>query len=976
MPMDSKVSLMPVESSAMDPESQVTASIEEQQTEQAKTPKWRDHHPAFQWPKGGQPAKGSFSETSDQEEARLKQQGVDGIGNSLYLGKNVDDRPVILLPMNPDEALIRIPLPNSKSTGTMIENTTKLIAQNLKTGSRDISHIEFWHDGAKDRPHLAVEPGRTETFCDNMTLWAFEMFLVIRFFECFDLSSQKNGEASSRFKVNGCGNESLLRETICRKSDNDKTLIKCKKTNRKFKVMLCGVPMSTNIAIHKVLSFVRTLSLDTLNSEEKLTEASLQFKEQNWREFHPKKLLNALVYASQLKYIDTDLATDYGGTLHINNLEAVIKSEKHRCVAHKCGRNMVRMAPITTESKENVNLKTQGKFYNKVAETATSSSARSREIGQKLHYLLNPSTPSLKDTFRNFHNEGITRFETTHSSVNDSGEVPDILEMLSVHESLASPLTIFWNETLVQCSIHDHIKQLEIAAECSVATMFPHMTSLKRSSLKKGTMSTAKANKEPEGCIVHYYNSETTKFIGNMIHSQLQRYGNTRIEGFQQLAQNLAWGSLCGKSPILAICVAGPGMCLCDGEICTDEGFDVKRCLYFRLVHADVISGLINSSSEGAGSNLATEKRRMLMAGKTGLFSGKGSLGFTDTDMQLIGVNLDCLDNLRISLMDKKFEPSYENMGHLLISLRPLTAAGMEDGLNQNMCPFELAGAESGSLAGISAQLDVESKEEGLIEGESTCISEVHRLVAGVEGRLVPIGSLPRAKVRAKKYYDQTSPGRVMLGEKKKGKTLVILAGGDKYKVPDHASNGLLEAIKENEALGIKRQLYVWQDADGKFRWEFDTDTAEPVYMDNSQTCKAALIPERTWMEIAEIGEMQHAKGGKQMFARIKESDGNKKYFLPLTIKEQLIEHTRQRNVGLRDLKGLCLMRTGAGLVKTVPKSKHNEPPILIVFTDGTEIRNHISSIADYVTYPTSGFKRASTESSEQGQGPQKRSRQ
>ena len=86
--------------------------------------------------------------------------------------------------------------------------------------------------------------------------------------------------------------------------------------------------------------------------------------------------------------------------------------------------------------------------------------------------------------------------------------------------------------------------------------------------------------------------------------------------------------------------------------------------------------------------------------------------------------------------------------------------------------------------------------------------------------------------MRVQKYFVQTTAGRVMPGQKKEGKTLVILAGGDKYKVPDHASN-VLDAVKGNEAQGIRRQLFVLLDKDSKFRWEFDM--GDSAFLDNLQ---------------------------------------------------------------------------------------------------------------------------------------------
>ena len=120
------------------------------------------------------------------------------------------------------------------------------------------------------------------------------------------------------------------------------------------------------------------------------------------------------------------------------------------------------------------------------------------------------------------------------------------------------------------------------------------------------------------------------------------------------------------------------------------------------------------------------------------------------------------------------------------------------------------------------------------------------------------------------------------------------------------------------------------------------------------------------WLDILYIGETQHARGGKQMFTR--KDNENKKYFLPLIIKEQLFEHIKKEHVGLKDLRGWRLIRPFTGLVKTVPRSKHEEPPIFMKDSSGTEIKNHVA-------HPHQGTKRELTEPSGQGLSPTKRAR-
>ena len=76
----------------------------------------------------------------------------------------------------------------------------------------------------------------------------------------------------------------------------------------------------------------------------------------------------------------------------------------------------------------------------------------------------------------------------------------------------------------------------------------------------------------------------------------------------------------------------------------------------------------------------------------------------TEDSTQLMGIDLDWLDNMRIRVFDKKLEPSFENMGHFLITLRPLKAG--EDQPNSTV--MQSAGRT----------------EVAPMEGESACSSE------------------------------------------------------------------------------------------------------------------------------------------------------------------------------------------------------------------------------------------------------------
>jgi len=80
-----------------------------------------------------------------------------------------------------------------------------------------------------------------------------------------------------------------------------------------------------------------------------------------------------------------------------------------------------------------------------------------------------------------------------------------------------------------------------------------------------------------------------------------------------------------------------------------------------------------------------------------------------------------------------------------------------------------------------------------------------------------------------------------------------------------------------------------------------------------------------------------------KLFERIKNGEEKKKYFLHRVIKELLVEYTKKKNITLKDLKGWKLLRSADGLVKTVPKSKRDEPPVVLTDSQGCKVSNHVS---------------------------------
>jgi hypothetical protein len=205
-------------------------------------------------------------------------------------------------------------------------------------------------------------------------------------------------------------------------------------------------------------------------------------------------------------------------------------------------------------------------------------------------------------------------------------------------------------------------------------------------------------------------------------------------------------------------------------------------------------------------------------------------------------------------------------------------------------------------------------------------------------GRLVPISMLPYVKTRVQEYCIRETLATQR--RKTTSESLIIKAGGDRYKIPEKVFNGLREALEVNKTTG--RQLYVWKELGGSFRWEFETDSTAPVYLDNSQIHKAAKLPVGVSMDILEFGKVTHSRGGEQMFVRVRESaESTERYFLPMAIKVQMFDHVKKRCLSLSNMRGWRLIRQADGLVKTVPRSKHDEPPMDLEDGNGNHIRNH-----------------------------------
>eukprot|EP00961_Rhodomonas_salina_P210158 2837462-Rhodomonas_salina.1 len=129
---------------------------------------------------------------------------------------------------------------------------------------------------------------------------------------------------------------------------------------------------------------VSSLNIDVLNDDKRLEAASQDFRYKFWSNFHPHKLLPSLKSAAQVKWNDTDLTTDFRGTLHAPKLSSALVKSGRTIAKHQCGRNMVRATCFSSTCKGRKRgasdvVETTLKAYNKVWETMTSVKAKSNE---------------------------------------------------------------------------------------------------------------------------------------------------------------------------------------------------------------------------------------------------------------------------------------------------------------------------------------------------------------------------------------------------------------------------------------------------------------------------------------------------------------------------------------------------------------------------------------------------------------------
>ena len=841
---------------------------------------------------------------SQSEKAGVIASGGPGINLPLPMGKNFDGSDFTIPPMQEGEDLYVGKPGDTRSATALIKSISKQLAQMTSVaGSRDVSAVEFWHSTCRApfEPHSPLFKSRI--FTDNITVWAPDAQSVRNLLDTVDLSSHCQ-EGREKYHLLRCSEKLKVDPVpLC-----------------KYKISLCDVKRETVNVIHKLLDFDRMLSIQTLLASgagrdvRGLRQAMIkEFRDTYWVDLHGKRLEEAVTEAGKIRWIDTDLAIDKSGTLHCRNYEVALMKAKIECKAHSCGANMVKTVQLSSRLGNGKKLPVQFKAYNKIAETMQQGNARDKEIMCKLRYLLNPSTKGLKDAVRttSVHENGLTRYECTFSRP-DSDEIPDLRDMEEVLESL----DYLNGTTLVKSSIENHLEMLGSVVSSSVGILFPTMMEWKRLQLvrsragqkKQGRGRTKKElSKIPEGYLIRWYNKDTGKFNGFALKSSFVRYADVQKPCSTSALEALAWGSTCKNDPCIFVCVAGPvgaGAC---------SNLELRNC-YFRLLQV---------KRGGNQAQLLT-----YLPDRYGDFSKARDLS---TDWGHAGVDVSKQANIRPAIVSMSTIPSPSTMNPSVTRLQLL--------------PFK----DHDALAAAATI-------GPLMEQNITRSEERRRRVANTGPVCESVQSLTTIERLVTQYQDRGIAGR-------RGPAgvprieLQLNAGGDWFKVPVHASEGLFQKLKECEKAGIVISLWIWKDNEHRFRWRsapycetaahpsqaVSTATAEPTPLlrtlppDNSRALAAKMIPVCSeWLVIIHATLQPHSSGkGLPMVVVRFEGVPNEAFYLPKTAATFLTAECH----GFEGFKfiGWGLRHLGGEPVRTVQKASSPEQRIILCDSTGRE---------------------------------------
>ena len=490
--------------------------------------------------------------TPDVEQEKVMQEGGSGITQSMVLGRNFAGIDQVLPPLTEDEGLFVTRYTKCRTFITQALMAIKTIMMQLSKSqqieeSLDVADCVPSHDlDGSRRPPCSID-GSCAIFVDTIIAGCNtqSMAPVLDFFRLLNL--RRDGNPSPHQKIG---------VTPLRKSKSEGQTEKL----FRWKVTAADVPIGKMQVVYEVYRQGRLCHKEgNQHNESKLINRLSNAYEAKWKHLAPDvELYNIIasfkiVRDGKLILYEFDLTDDVPGTLDPFDFKDRIESAGFKVVNDsKCGKNCVKY-----RSEEDGSY--HPKAYNKIMETMQQGKVRDGGISDKFSKLVFPSTQKLKQKIYHpsFSQNGISRLEITFMLEEEMPKWRDMTDRMDEHRSILK-------QSLVACSIHDHIDQMGKYAQASVILYFPHVFAKKREMLllgqgdshgdvyRKNLSESLKLY--PDALLARWINSLTGKMNGEVING----VHDTRSPDQSAWDQVLLHAAACSiGDPFLFVCVRG-----------------------------------------------------------------------------------------------------------------------------------------------------------------------------------------------------------------------------------------------------------------------------------------------------------------------------------------------------------------------------------------------------------------------------------
>jgi len=487
--------------------------------------------------------------TPDAELKKLIEIGGPGINEPLVLGQNMRGILQVVPAMTEFDKLEQIPKNMCQSFQSHAIRCAKQLVYRMPASEpNDVARFLPSHDlDGNRRPSLPPDFAlkKNDEFIDTIIAVGDtdSKSPVIDYFSYFNLS--ENGTLHGRHKISMQG----FHHKHCVQTQSG-----AKKKVCKWKIMTADVPMTVMKCLYEVYCFgIKWRKKPKDNTM--LTTLVELYKSEMWDttvEFSNITGAAELVRDGRITLLEFDMTEDIRGTLDAECFKQIAKQAGFEIEKDsRCGRNCVKI-------RHSFDTSYKPKAYNKVAETMQQGAVRDQGVSCKFDKLVAPSTKGLKGKIYDpdYYNHGITRLEITFMLDEKKPKWQQMQQTLDYHASMLKE-----KETLVTCSIHDHIKDMSAFTQTTAIVFFPKVFEEKR--LKWGLSHDKKRNQLskalhsfPDALLVRWYNSDTGKMNGvtiNAIHDSRTPDAN----GWVRTALYAAACSTSAREPVLFVCIAG-----------------------------------------------------------------------------------------------------------------------------------------------------------------------------------------------------------------------------------------------------------------------------------------------------------------------------------------------------------------------------------------------------------------------------------